>query len=86
MSDTYVYGNGYQRLMEIQMTTNTLYKSKSQVRAEGEEALQKFLQAGGTIQVVKAKKAPKVKMTCKSSRGFQGGTAGFSTGFPRRSV
>ena len=86
MSDTYVYGNGYEHLMEMKMTTNTLYKSKSQIRAEGEDALAKFLKAGGTIEVVKAKKAPKSKMTCKSSRGFQGGTSGFATGFPRRSV
>lgn len=85
MSDTYVYGNGYEHLMEMKMTTNTLYKSKSQLRSEGEDALKKFLQAGGTIEVVKSKKAPKSKMTVKNSRGFQGGTSGFATGYPRGS-
>lgn len=65
---------------------NTIYKSKSQVRTETKDALEAFLRAGGTIEVVKAKKAPKQKMTCKSSRGFQSGTSGFATGFPKRSI
>ena len=65
---------------------NTIYKSKSQYRAETADALEKFLKAGGVIEVVKSRKAPKQKMTTKSSKGFQGGTAGFATGFPRNSA
>lgn len=62
---------------------NEIYKSKSQVRTETNDALEKFLRAGGSIQVVKAKKAPKSKMTTKSSRGFQAGTSGMPTGYTR---
>lgn len=47
---------------------NQVYKSKSQVREETSEALQAFLAAGGQIQVVKARKAPKQKMSGKTSR------------------
>ena len=66
---------------------NTIYnKSKSEVRAEIEDSLAKFLKAGGMIEVVKSRKAPKQKMTTKSSKGFQAGTAGFATGFPRNSA
>ena len=65
---------------------NTIYKSKSQVRQETSEALQLFLARGGQIEVVKARKTPKSKMTVKVSRGFQSGTSGFATGYPKRSV
>ena len=47
---------------------NQVYKSKSQVREETSEALQAFLAAGGQVQVVKARKAPKQKMSGKTSR------------------
>lgn len=62
------------------------YKSKSQVRAETNDAVEKFLRAGGTIEVVKARKAPKSKMTCKQSRGYVTGTAGFAMGYPSKST
>ena len=68
------------------MTQNTLYKDKSQLRAETEDAVQKFLQAGGTIQVVKARKAPKQKMRAAGTRQVSTGSAGFATGYPRRST
>ena len=60
------------------------YKSKSQVRAETNDAVEKFLRSGGVIEVVKAKKAPKQKMTCRTSRGFNGGSSGFATGYPSK--
>ena len=65
---------------------NVIYKDKSQVRQETSEAIQQFLARGGQIQVVKARKTPKSKMTAKSSSGFQSGTSGFATGFPKRSI
>jgi hypothetical protein len=68
---------------------NTIYKPKSVVREETSEALQQFLAAGGQIQVVPAKKTrgrTKQKMSAKSSRGFQGGTSGFATGYPRKTL
>lgn len=65
---------------------NVIYKSKSQVRTETADALEQFLARGGQIEVVKARKAPKAKMSAKSSRGFQSGTSGFATGFPKRSI
>jgi hypothetical protein len=68
---------------------NTIYKSKSERRVETSEALQVFLASGGQIQVVPAKKTRKrttQKMSAKSSRGFQGGTSGFATGYPRKTL
>lgn len=63
-----------------------IMKSKNEMRAEMELALKKFLKSGGVIEQVKARKAPKQKMTTKSSRGFQSGTSGFASGFPRRTI
>ena len=65
---------------------NTIYKSKSQVRAETEDAVAKFLRSGGVIEVVKARKAPKQKMVCRNSRGFTSGTSGFATGYPTKTT
>jgi hypothetical protein len=68
---------------------NTIYKPKSEQRAETSEALQQFLAAGGQIQVIPAKKTrgrTKQKMVAKSSRGFQSGTSGFATGYPRKTL
>jgi hypothetical protein len=47
---------------------NTIFKSKSQLRTETEDALQAYLAAGGKIEVIKARKAPKPKMSGKSTR------------------
>ena len=63
---------------------NVIYKSKSQVRTETADALAEFLARGGVIEVVKARKTPKQKMTCRTSRGFNGGSAGFATGYPSK--
>ena len=41
---------------------SVVYKSKSELRAETEDAVAAFLRAGGKIEVVKARKAPKSKM------------------------
>jgi len=79
-------GNGYEKLMEINMTKNTLYKDKSQLRAETADSVAKFLKAGGTIQVVKARKAPKQKMKAIGTRQASTGTGGFATGYPKRST
>ena len=79
-------GNGFEKLMEINMTTNTLYKSKSQIRTETADSVEKFLKAGGVIQVVKARKAPKQKMKAVGTRQASTGTAGFATGYPKRST
>ena len=65
---------------------NEIYKSKSQIRTETADAVEKFLKAGGTIQVVKAKKAPKPKMKAIGTRQASTGTGGFAAGYPRRSV
>lgn len=61
-----------------------IMKSKRELAAEMELALKKFLKSGGTIEVVKARKAPKVRMGVKQSKGFQAGTSGFASGYPRR--
>ena len=66
-----------------------VYKTKSEQRTETSEAIQQFLASGGSIQIVPAKKTRKrttQKMASKASRGFQGGTSGFATGYPRNSL
>jgi hypothetical protein len=55
--------------------SQVLYKSKAEMRVEGEKALKKFLNSGGVVEVVKAKRAPKQKMRAKSSKGFLCSTA-----------
>jgi hypothetical protein len=75
--------------MEKKQIVATIYNkpvmSKSEARAEGEKAMKAFLKKGGVVQVdEKKRKAPKTKMSVKSSRGFMGGTGGFATGYPRK--
>lgn len=66
---------------------SVFYKSKSELRTETEDALQVFLARGGVVEVVKpSRRKPKQTMSCKSSRGFQSGTSGFATGYPRKST
>lgn len=64
---------------------NTIYKTKSQVRTETSDALEKFLRSGGSIEVVKPRKTPTQKMTCKNSSGYHTGTSGFANGYPIKS-
>ena len=68
---------------------NVIYKPKSEIRVETSEAIQQFLARGGQIQVIPAKKQrgrTKQKMAAKTSRGFQSGTSGFATGYPRKAL
>lgn len=59
---------------------NTIFKSKSQLRQETSDAVEAFLRAGGSIEVVKARKAPKQKMKGKTSRSTPSNTnLGFRT-------
>jgi len=64
----------------------TIYKSKSQLRQETADSVQQFLARGGQIEVVKARKAPKQKMSAKTTRQSSTGTSGFAVGFPKRSI
>ena len=61
------------------------YKSKSEIRAETEQQVKLFLKRGGSIEVVKARKAPKQRMSGKVTRSGSTGTSGFATGFPTKS-
>ena len=64
----------------------TMYKTKSQLRAESEAQLAQFVRTGGVIQVVERRaRARKQTMTAKNSRGFVTGTSGFAMGYPRKS-
>lgn len=68
---------------------NVVYKPKSVVRQETNDAVAAFLRSGGSIEVVPPKKTrgrTKQKMAAKSSRGFQSGTSGFATGYPRKAL
>lgn len=62
------------------------YKSKSQMRSEGELALAKFLASGGQVEVVKARKAPKQKMVCRASKSASGSTGGFAAGYSKSTI
>jgi hypothetical protein len=63
-----------------------VYKSKSQLRQETSDSVEAFLRAGGTIEVIKAKKAPRQKMKAKSTRVPSKSTSGFAIGYPSRSI
>jgi hypothetical protein len=67
-------------------TMKTVYKSKSQLRAETADSVEAFLRAGGTIEVVKARKAPKQKMKAKSTRSPAKSTSGFAMGYRSSSI
>ena len=64
---------------------NQVYKSKSQIREETADAVERFLRAGGQIEVVKARKAPKSKMRAKTTKNSSGSTGGFAMGYSRSS-
>jgi hypothetical protein len=63
---------------------NTLVKSKSELRAETEKQVKAFLKRGGSIEVIKPRKAPKQRMSGKTTRNASTGTSGFATGYPRK--
>jgi len=68
---------------------NVVYKSKAEQRVETSEAIQQFLARGGSIEIVPAKKMRRrttQRMASKTSRGFQAGTSGFATGYPRKAL
>ena len=68
---------------------NVIYKPKSEIRVETSEAIQQFLARGGSIEIVPAKKTRRrttQRMASKTSRGFQSGTSGFATGYPRKAL
>ena len=65
-----------------------VYKTKSQVREETADAVEAFLRAGGSIQVIPAKKMRKrttQKMSGKTTRQASTGTSGFARGYARSS-
>jgi hypothetical protein len=64
----------------------TIFKTKSQLRVEGEAALKKFIRSGGAIEIVKPRKAPKQYMRGKTTRVGSTGSSGFATGYPKRST
>lgn len=59
------------------------YKSKSEIRVETNNDIEKFLKQGGVIEVVKSRKSPKPKMSGKTTKSPSKSTSGFSVGFPR---
>jgi hypothetical protein len=69
--------------MIVEKELYMMFKTKTQIRQETEAQVKAFLRTGGSIEVVKAKKAPAQKMMAKSSRGFVKGSSGFATGFPK---
>lgn len=73
----------------MKATTAIIYNrsviSKAEARAESDKALNKFLKSGGVIEVVKPRKAPKPRMSSKTTRNASTGTSGFATGYPRKS-
>ena len=64
----------------------TIYKTKSQLRAETSDSVQQFLARGGQIEIVKSRKAPKSVMSGKTTKSSSTGTSGFAVGFPSKSL
>ena len=64
----------------------SIYKTKSQLRQETSDSLQQFLSRGGQLEVVKSRKAPKSKMSGKTTRSGSTGTSGFAVGYPSKSL
>ena len=62
-----------------------MYKSKADLRAETEMALKQFLKQGGSVEIIKSRKAPKILMRTKTTRVASKGTSGFAVGFPTKS-
>jgi len=73
-------------MIEKELKMTVVFKSKAELRAETEKQVAKFLKKGGSIEVVKSRKAPKQKMRGKSSRGYVVGTSGFPAGAPTKST
>ena len=63
-----------------------MFKTKAQMRAETADSVSLFLKTGGSIEVIKAKKAPKQKMSGKTSRSVSGSTSGFAVGYSRCTI
>jgi len=55
--------------------------SKAELRTQSELAIAAFLANGGSVTVVKARKAPAQKMRGKASREASRGSSGFAVGF-----
>lgn len=65
-----------------------IYKTKSQLRTETADAVEQFLRAGGSIQVIPAKKMRKrttQKMSGKTTRQASTSSSGFARGYARSS-
>lgn len=79
--------NQTEKAVKISTIYNRSIVTKAEMRAESDAQIQAFLKAGGVIQEGKpSRRKSGSKMSSKSSRGFQAGTSGFATGYPRRSV
>ena len=75
-----------EKAIQVATIYNRSVKSKAEVRAESADAVALFLKKGGVIQEIKPRKRKSgAKMSCKQSKGFQNGTAGFAIGFPKGS-
>jgi hypothetical protein len=73
-------------MIEKELKMSVVFKSKAELRAETEKQVALFLKKGGSVEIVKSRKAPKQTMRCKVSRGLVTGTSGFATGMPRKST
>lgn len=65
---------------------NVIYKSKSQLRQETSASVQEFFARGGQVEFVKSRKAPKPRMSGKTTKSGSTGTSGFAVGYPTKSL
>ena len=71
---------------QIATIYNRSPKTKSELRAESQDAITLFLKRGGVIQEGKpSRRKSGAKMSAKTTR-YVSGTSGFANGFPRRST
>lgn len=78
--------NYYMNLKMKENMKNVIVKTKSDYRTETDKQVALFLKRGGVIEVAKTRKAPRQKMSGKTTRVSSTGTSGFAVGFPRHSL
>lgn len=76
-----------EKAVRISTIYNRSIVTKAEIRSETDSQIEAFLKKGGVIEQCKpSRRKTGSKMSGKTSRGFQGGTSGFATGYPRRST
>lgn len=63
---------------------SVIYKSRATIRVEGDRALELFLLTGGSVQLIRPRRAPVSVMSGKTTKTSSLGTSGCPVGYPNR--